>query len=308
MSDYNNISLVVAYPNKNTRRNLWDVLQSSGFKNIRQLESVEQLRSEITMSMPDLIICASYFDDDDIYGFIHDIRHHLLGENPFVPIMVIALDPDVNEVKKVLRSGADDLVVLPLSTTIIQQRVKFLVNMRKPFVVSSNYIGPARPVDFEGMEKTSKPIDVPNVLYDKIVKGIANRQDIQKSIDDALKLINTSKLENYFGDLGGMVKRAIIFSQQKGMEAQVDYMLEQIRMMISDTMNRLIGSKYSHVFGLCASMEKVLESMLKQGAKKSDKDWKLLPQLSDAIYKGFKEGTEETAKAIAKEVSTKKGS
>ena len=109
-----------------------------------------------------------------------------------------------------MRSGADDLVVLPLSTTIIQQRVKFLVNMRKPFVVSSNYIGPARPVDFEGMEKTSKPIDVPNVLYDKIVKGIANRQDIQKSIDDALKLINTSKLENYFGDLGGMVKRAII--------------------------------------------------------------------------------------------------
>ena len=63
-------------------------------------------------------------------------------------------------------SGADVLVAAPVSPALILDRIDSLVNNRKPFVVTSEYIGPDRRF-LDDRKSEIELINVPNSLREK---------------------------------------------------------------------------------------------------------------------------------------------
>ena len=83
-----------------------------------------------------MLICGTEFPDGDACGkFIAAIRHSEIGANPFIPVIATTWDPTPELVRKIIDSGADDLVVKPISVGHLLERVQSLVYKRKPFVV-----------------------------------------------------------------------------------------------------------------------------------------------------------------------------
>jgi len=49
--------------------------------------SLDELREHLTHSMPDLLICETELDDGDFCDFVTKMRHHDVGNNPFLPVI-----------------------------------------------------------------------------------------------------------------------------------------------------------------------------------------------------------------------------
>src|SRR3546814_16454768 len=89
-------------------------------------------------------VCSSYLlaiPEGDAVALVSDLRHGRLGVNPYLPIILTSWESDMQLVRRVVDAGADDLLVKPLSTRIILDRIETVALHRKPFVVTSDYIG-----------------------------------------------------------------------------------------------------------------------------------------------------------------------
>lgn len=84
-----------------------------------------------------------------------------------MPVIVTTWEADQDLVEKVADCGADALLVKPFAPKQLIERIEFLANRRKKFVVTSGYVGPDRRKD-QTRESPIPLIDVPNTLRAKV--------------------------------------------------------------------------------------------------------------------------------------------
>ena len=132
---------------------------------------------------PDILICDTGLKGGDVFRMLSAIRHHEIGNNPFIAIIAISWDPTAKLVDQFAGSGADYLVAAPFSPKQIIDRIRAIVHHRTPFVVTSDYIGPDRR---DGGRGTELPlIDVPNSLRAKVL-GEYNFRLMSQAIEETL--------------------------------------------------------------------------------------------------------------------------
>ena len=134
--------------------------------------------------MPDPMIHEADLADGDFCGAVHGMRHHHVRTNPFLPVMALSYNPTPELVRKIIDSGADDLVPKPVSADRLIDRIKLLIEARKPFVVTTDYVGPDRrkASDRAG---TVPRVEVPNSLRAKAT-GTKDTALDQKAMADAI--------------------------------------------------------------------------------------------------------------------------
>ena len=98
---------------------------------------------------------------------IRDIRHRREAINPFVVVMAITWRLDNRDAPAVMSSGADDILIRPLSFELMRARIANLVHCRKPFVATAAYIGPDRRSDDRHKSDEVGLLRVPNTLERK---------------------------------------------------------------------------------------------------------------------------------------------
>ncbi len=102
------------------------------------------------------------------------IRNGQLGNDPFLPVMVVTDSPSPDDASLLVNSGVDCVTVRPLTVGKICERLRKLALNRQPFVVTSDYIGPDRrskPRQPKPGEVVVPLMQVPNALYDRVVNN-----------------------------------------------------------------------------------------------------------------------------------------
>ncbi|CCQ73808.1 response regulator [Magnetospira sp. QH-2] len=303
------IRVFVGCPDQNLRTTTLTVLRNCGFRNVEYGQTIEAVRTEMTMHPPDLLFCETKFPDGDPGSLIHDIRHHEIGSNPFLAVVMMTWEPSVDLVSKIINSGADDLLVKPLSAKQVIQRVGALIKNRKGFMVTSDYIGPDRRRDKErppeeDNENQIKPIEVPNALRAKAL-GEADAAEIQGSIDAALKAINSRKLEGHAVKVSELVAHILPAYRQGQVDNTVRQKLHNLVYVAEDTARRLVDTDFSHVADLCNSLVQVSNDIYANWKEPNPKDLKLLEPIAKAIETAFTGSPEqaEMARQITDTVS-----
>lgn len=232
-------------------------MASENYRNIEDFAKVPPLRDGIRNLNPDLIILDSFLPDGDPIQLVADIRSGNLGRNPFVPIITTTWEPDRGTVRKIIDSGADYLLVKPLSPAQLMSRIDLLVGQRKPFVVTSDYIGPDRRE--EAKRKSDVPLfDVPNTLKLKLVEDEEVTQDeIDKMIGESSGEINAQRLRRYSYQVEFLVR--LIVPAIKGGKVTVDTRAQIERLCdISEDMDRCLEDpKFENVVELSNSFKDV---------------------------------------------------
>jgi DNA-binding response OmpR family regulator len=175
--DYGRASVVLYDPVHVNLRTTRYALTEIGFREILSLSSLAEFRRRLEDETPALII-AETSQDPEVYRLIRDIRLGECGDNPFVAILLTSWLRDGQSLKSAITSGADDVIVRPFSTTFAEERIRTLVKARKPFIVTSDYVGPDRRKD-GGRGGGAQPIEAPNTL-----RALAEHDD------DALRYIH----------------------------------------------------------------------------------------------------------------------
>lgn len=139
------------------------MLAALGFRKVQTPYDLGSLSQRLRGQFYDLIIVEVRPDPKPVLNLIQDLRQGRVGLNPFTIVMATAWTLDDDVVRGVVQSGADDLMGRPFSTGFLGQRLKQLIDGRKGFVVTSDYIGPDRRRD-PGRTGGAPTSDVPNSL------------------------------------------------------------------------------------------------------------------------------------------------
>lgn len=164
-----------------------------GLTRTRVIADFAEIEHRLASTRPDLVICDTDFPGGDVCGLCRAVRHNDIGSNPFVPVIDIAGAPTADVVRRVIESGADDLVAKPLTADRLLERIVRLIEARRPFVVTSDYIGPDRRQGTR-VNGAIPLLEVPNVLRMKASGDQEALANLDADIATALVLVNRERL------------------------------------------------------------------------------------------------------------------
>lgn len=190
--DLSNVEVVVVDSQLHAVRLVREMLNRLGIKKVELFDSVDQALSFMTGSAPDLVLidCEGPLESD-AFRMVRSIRNDMTVQNPYTGIVITVWQATQNHVLKMTNAGADAMLVKPFSPRQILDRIGTLVDSRKNFVVTSDFVGPDRRK--HPREGTQIPLfDVPNTLAMKVL-GRPEQHEARPLIVAANETINAQK-------------------------------------------------------------------------------------------------------------------
>ena len=284
MEDWNfkNIRLVIGEPRDDVRFGLRAALSAAGFEQIEDTGKISTVRESVANNGVDLLVCDMHLSDGDMGNLIHQIRHQEVGNNPFVTIITLIPMADEQMIKKVIGSGTDDILVMPISPENLMKRVVHLIHERKPFVVTTDYIGPDRREGHRPGTQKIPLIEVPNLLK-VMVEGEPDRVKFKTEIEAAALVLNEQKIERHAYQIVYLVEKiAQIYPMNPGDESVLSN-LDRLALVSNDINDRVDGSHYTHWGGHCRSLVKVMNRVRDAHMTPNDTDVVELRNLAEAF-------------------------
>ncbi|HEY1720308.1 MAG TPA: response regulator [Magnetospirillaceae bacterium] len=293
-----NVHVAIGDPNQQLRSTFRRALKEAGASEVSEagnLEGVVKLLDNIAIDL--------FMVDADMEGnfceIAQKIRNQALGKNPFVAVIAMTGIAEARSIQKILGSGVDDLLIKPVSLDVVIDRIRNLIDARKPFVVTHNYIGPDRRGVAARTEKNPLvPVEVPNTLR---AKATGSTEDVQKMIVDAVSLLNGKKMERYSVEIGYLVKRVEMSQKSHKSIYEIRGDLERMKFVGRDLQRRMAGTAAEHAAYLAGSLVTVAERAAKSHDGPVPRDVELLVQLSAAIRHAF--GSDESTVEAAMEIT-----
>ncbi len=300
-SNREKIEIAYAEPQRHLRRQLRTAFQREGYTGMEDFESLLDLREYVARRRPDLIIVDTGFDKGDPCKLVHDIRYHRVGDNPFIPVIMTAWEPKRDMVRRIVDCGTDDLLLKPLSPGALFERMSMLVTRRKPFVVTSNYIGPDRR-KVERDENSAPSVLVPNTLRCKALGEPYSEVELSSLIAHAQREINDQRLKRNAFQISFLVGLVLPDLEAGKITDMTAVRVGDLSMVIEDVKERMVDTPYGHVSELCQSMLQVVNAIHDRIESPEQRDVELLRPLSHAILVGF--NPDEDAANISTEITS----
>lgn len=246
----------------------------------------DPLREAVQEGNPDLIIVDAELAGGDACSLVRAIRQDGLGANPFIPIIVTSWISSAERVRQLIDSGADGLLLKPVSISAIQNHINLIIHKRRPFIVTSSYIGPDRRND--PTHSSSVPrIDVPNTLRAKVNGGSIDWDELHRQIADRVTEINAERLRRNAFELSFLVEMTLANFDPELPDAKLMSKLVRLQSVTTDTLERLAGSIYEQSTDLCRTLLRVLTSIIEGETTPARIDLQFLKPLTDAVLAGF---------------------
>ncbi|MAF48474.1 MAG: hypothetical protein CMM10_09435 [Rhodospirillaceae bacterium] len=286
------IKVAIADAGQQNRREIKQILRQEGFSAIFDTDDIEVIHNAIGKDDVDLLIADHLMPEGDIFEIIRNVRHHALGKNPFIVIITIALDPSPEDIRSIIDAGCDDLILKPITTGMVSKRVNSFINDRKQFVVTSDYIGPARRKKHRPGTVEIPEFEVPNPLKARASGGMGDAA-YWREVELFSELFNEQKMTRNAVQISYLVDKLLPLYVNGKAAVDVSDPLRRLQISGEDIANRMQGTKFDHVGELCQSILGVVANIMATPEVPEPKDLRLLPELARAIETAFQIDGEE---------------
>lgn len=239
--DFRAVQVLLVDRDSNIRRLLRGILARMGMSAITEFATVQEAGPSLSGTLLDLVLVEADPPEGDGFRFIQALRHSQAATNPFAGVIATTWQPTQALMVRFGASGADDLLVKPFSAKQVHDRVANIVENRKPFVVTSEYVGPdRRKAPREGQQIPL--VDVPNTLRQKAL-GLFDRSKVGEAIAKGLADINDQKVVRH----GFQVAFLVIFalpglSQDPPDRMALEHLL-RVAIPLEDLLRRLAATE-----------------------------------------------------------------
>lgn len=169
------------------------VLHGMGFRRIDGITTLHGLERRLKDADVAIMFIEASEESRIIVEMVQKIRLGETKANPFLPIVATLWTGSSETVASLMNSGCDDVLLRPFSVVKVTERVGAIIDNRKKFVVTSDYVGPDRGVPKNG-HANAESFDVPNPLRE-IVTGEKTDPMVQNDwVEAARKRVNKERL------------------------------------------------------------------------------------------------------------------
>lgn len=285
--EYRDVIAYLITPETAARKIVNEILLTLGFRQIITGSKFEHVEKAIEDNKADIIILGAKFEDGDIHELVKDVRNGRIGPNPFLPFLTFVNNPTKEMVSNVSNSGSDDLISYPMSPNQLAERIATLVENRKPFVVTADYIGPDRRLTAERREGTMEIplIDAPNTLRARVKKNMTPDQ-MAKAIQDASVTVEKQRVDRSVGQVSWLVNRIVAghkWADGGTLEQDIIDFTIKLTDMAHELEFRLKGKENKNIAQLCGPLHVIAGRLQVQGVKCDKKDLELLDLVSTAF-------------------------
>ncbi len=190
--DFSLVEAVLVDHQVNTLRLLRDCLMRMGMRDVMPFSSSAGVEKALAGGACDLLVVDAETRSCDMLELVRRLRNAPDSPNPFACVLVTTWQPTSPLMTRATNAGADSVVVKPLSPRQLADRVHALIENRKKFVVTADYVGPDRRRSPRG--GTQIPlIEVPNTLRLKAT-GLWPRVSARELIKAARAEINAERV------------------------------------------------------------------------------------------------------------------
>lgn len=285
---FEQVNFLLCDPKHEHRRTLRTSLVAEGFRGIKDVSEVHVVRDIVSKGLPDLIVLDLDMPDGDASQIIADIRQGGLGMNPFIPIIAVTWDANMERVNAAVNAGVDDLLAAPISVAALLGRIDVLIKNRKPFVVTSDYIGPDRRRQERDPREDKIPLfHVPNTLREKAAGRRIDVTELQKLIESVTFQMNEQRLIRHSFQISFLVNLIVPALKEGRGGRETDEHIRRLAEIANECGMRLHGSSFEHVGELCHTLIEVTSRVAADPQAPNPRDLDLLVQLSHAVLAGF---------------------
>jgi DNA-binding response OmpR family regulator len=285
--DYRDVITYLITPESAPRKIVNEILLTLGFRQIITGQTFADVKKAIEDNRGDIIILGAQFDDGDIHELVKSVRSGRFGPNPFLPFLTFVNNPTKKMVNDVSNSGSDDLISYPMSPNTLAERIAALVENRKPFVVTADYIGPDRRHSTKRREGTMDIplIDAPNTLRTRVKKDVTY-DELQKAIIKAKGTIQSQRVDRSVDQVAWLVARILagyFWADGATLEPEIVEFVEKLTVMAHELEFQLKGKENKNIAKLCGPLHVVSARLQVHGANAEKQDLKLLDLVSTAF-------------------------
>ncbi len=274
--------VAVIDPNREVRHAICEGLRARGFGHVDGTGSLAELEDMLGNHLVDLVIGDAEFDEEGFTKIAKAVRQGDHGPNPYLIAMASLSDPTEDNFKQVVAAGTDNVLVKPLSVKMLIDRITTVVHKRKPFVVSTDYIGPDRRL--RPRQQVCLPLlDVPNTLKERF-DGTFDEDRILEEIAQANEKVNLQRTTQNAVLINEIVRQIVPYFETGDVDDGILLHLNHLRRAAKDSANRVKDSKDKHVARLCQSLVPVTQKLINDYQSPDRKDLKLLQDLGTSIY------------------------
>jgi AmiR/NasT family two-component response regulator len=244
-------TVYIGETNYHERNKLRDMFLAQGIKQVVCHATLDSLRGLITEVPPDLLVLADNFDPG-IFDLVRDIRFQRLSENPFMLISMLVSPNRREALDKAIEAGVDDIIIKPVSSERVQDRLKLVTFHRRPFIAIDGYVGPER--KSEERQSNVKRFPVVNTLLEKINGRDMDKLALKAAVEGSLEKVLQAQLDSQSFRLGEVCERLVqaYDTQMIGDEVQTD--LHTLAGVLRDAAKVADKLKDTQLSQLCVSL------------------------------------------------------
>jgi len=290
-------------PNMRMRTLMRGMLLTTGFREIRECRSIQDIITLLETDAIDLLLIDIDTDTDEICKIVRDVREGKLGPDPYLVIMAMTWRPEQDMISRALQTGTDDLVAKPISTKVLAERTVNLVHNRRNFVVTASYVGPDRRTPDRHKPGDLPTIRVPNSLRFKAMGDPAAVADVGAlaAAREVIKTHRVYRISAMISDKALALEQGIDGNKRaKIPNADLKFFVEQV-----SEINRLVRDEdLSQLTTIGHSMLHVVNSIVDVGhaSKRLLAVLRLHSQAIAATVKGEKSAAAMVSNALGRAV------
>jgi CheY-like chemotaxis protein len=254
------IRMLIGEPNSQVRSSYRSALFGVGLRRIEDCSSAIRTQEILSEQIFDLIVLDADMEDSDILGIVHSIREKKLGKDPFVNVVLIADPPSSDRARQLVSSGADALLIRPASVHLLHERINQLIESRRPFVVTQDYVGPERGKEIRPGVMPIPRVQVPSSLRNRAF-GKTDDDIHLKSVAETWDIIKRQRIERLIYQIGWLANRILPVGREDDVHSVRSKFLQQLGTVTETLVQWLTATKNEELYAACVRLKKNAQSI-----------------------------------------------
>ncbi len=155
--DFQELSILICDDSMQIRALVRNCLMAFGVKNIADASSAEAAFEALQKTNPDLVITDWTMRESCGLEFVRRVRQGLESPNPYVPIIMLTANTELERVQTARDAGVSSFLAKPMSANSLYKRLVSVVEDKRPFIRCMDFFGPDRRFkqapEFKGEER-----------------------------------------------------------------------------------------------------------------------------------------------------------
>ncbi|CAA7627727.1 Response regulator consisting of a CheY-like receiver domain and a winged-helix DNA-binding domain [Candidatus Terasakiella magnetica] len=191
--DLSKVKALVCEPSGIIRQGIRLALNNVGIRDIIEANTFLAAHKACEEGDHHFLVLNQEIEANDSSYILRELRTGQLGRDPFILTVMLLSSREEPKVRAAIDSGPDDLLLIPFAPDQLMNRLRVLVERRKPFVVTHDYIGPDRRSGARPGATSATQFQVPNPVRSRGTGVPLDRYDRQKH--DAIQTIAVERIK-----------------------------------------------------------------------------------------------------------------